>query len=336
MAEVLTQTLGQEQVERPDRGECLLSVVIPVYNEQDNLGPLHERLSASLQSVGDEYEILYVDDGSTDLSLAKLTHIAQKDQATTVIQLRRNFGQTAAMTAGIDRARGRVIVVMDADLQNDPADIPRLLAKLDEGYDMVSGWRQNRRDNWFWRKVPSYLANRLISSITGVTLQDYGCTLKAYRRELFDHVRLYGEMHRFIPALVGVVGGSVAEIPVQHHPRAHGRSNYGIGRTYKVLLDLVTVKFLGTFSGSPIYLFGGVGLGLLCLAFFAGIAMVLQKIWYGTSFIQTPLLLLSALLLILGFHSILMGLTAELLVRIYHESQGKPIYVIRRIFGSPR
>jgi glycosyltransferase involved in cell wall biosynthesis len=336
MVDASSRSVELETAKRPDRGECFLSVVIPVYNEQDNVEPLHERLSAALGPAGREYEIVYVDDGSSDLSLQRLTRLADKDPATTVIQLRRNFGQTAAMTAGIDQARGTVIVVMDADLQNDPADIPRLLTKLEEGYDMVSGWRQNRQDNWFWRKVPSFFANRLISRITGVTLQDYGCTLKAYRRELFDHVRLYGEMHRFIPAFVGVVGGSVAEIPVQHHPRTRGTSKYGIGRTYKVLLDLVTVKFLGTFSGSPIYLFGGVGLGLACLAFLTGVAMVLQKIWYGTSFIQTPLLLLATLFLILGFHSILMGLTAELLVRIYHESQGRPIYVIRRVFGSRR
>lgn len=322
------------EAERPAHAGCFLSVVIPVFNEQDNLNQLHQRLGAVLPSLNRDYEIIYVDDGSIDSSLNKLRKIAESDATTSVIQLRRNFGQTAAMSAGIDHAKGQVILFMDADLQNDPADIPALLAKIDEGYDLVSGWRKNRQDHWFWRKVPSYVANRLISRITGVELRDYGCTLKAYRRELFDTIRLYGEMHRFIPAFVGVVGGSVAEIPVNHHPRIHGRSSYGIGRTFNVILDLFTVKFLSSFSGSPIYLFGGVGLGLVALALITGLVMFFQKILYNVSFVQTPLLLLAVLLLILGFHAILMGLTAELLVRIYHESQGKPTYVIRRIFRS--
>lgn len=318
------------------RDGCFLSVVIPVYNEEDNVATLHERLSDALSTLNRTYQIIYVDDGSTDASLTKLKKLCETDTSTSVIQLRRNFGQTAAMTAGIDRATGEILVLLDADLQNDPHDIPRLVAKLEEGYDLVSGWRRNRQDNWFWRKVPSHVANWIISAVTGVPLHDYGCTLKAYRREVLSQIRLYGEMHRFIPAFVKVVGGSVAEIPVQHHPRIHGTSNYGMGRTFRVILDLVTVKFLSTFSGSPIYLFGGSGLVLVGLSFISGIAMLLNKLIYGISFIQSPLLLLSALLFILGFHSFLLGLTAEMLMRTYHESQGKPTYVIRKIFTSRR
>lgn len=319
---------------RPSCAECSVSVVVPVYNEQDNIGPLHERIAAVLSALGRDSEIIYVDDGSTDQSLDMLKRIAESDERATVIQLRRNFGQTAAMSAGIDHAKGEVIVLMDADLQNDPADIPTLLAKIDEGYDLVSGWRRNRQDHWLWRKFPSYVANRIISVITGVHLHDYGCTLKAYRREVLENIRLYGEMHRFIPAFVGLVGGLVAEVPVDHHPRIHGTSKYGLGRTFRVILDLFTVKFLGSYAKSPIYLFGGSGLILVGISVATGFGMVVQKVVYGVSFIQTPLLLLSALFFILGFQSILLGLTAELLVRTYHESQGKPTYVIRRVFSS--
>ena len=318
----------------PAGEECFLSVVIPVYNEEDNVTTLHERLSGSLSQLNRAYQIIYVDDGSTDASLEKLKKLCEADRTTSVIQLRRNFGQTAAMSAGIDQAKGEVVVFLDADLQNDPQDIPRLVAKLEEGYDLVSGWRRNRQDNWFWRKVPSHVANWIISATTGVPLHDYGCTLKAYRREVLSQIRLYGEMHRFIPVFVKLVGGSVAEIPVQHHPRIHGTSKYGIGRTFRVILDLVTVKFLSRYSGSPIYLFGGSGLVLVGLSFVTGTAMLLNKLIYGISFIQSPLLLLSALLFILGFHSFLLGLTAEMLMRTYYESQGKPTYVIRHIFTS--
>jgi len=225
---------------------------------------------------------------------------------------------------------------MDADLQNDPADIPRLLAKLAEGYDLVSGWRQKRQDHWLWRRLTSTVANRVISLITKVKLHDYGCTLKAYRRDLLDHIRLYGQMHRFIPALAVFVGASLAEIPVNHRPRLHGKSNYGLGRTFIVILDLLTVKFLNSFSLHPLNLFGGSGLALIGLSLVTGTIMVFQKLVYDQSIIQTPLLLLSTLLFILGFHSILMGLTAELVIRTYFESQNKPIYVIRQIFGSKK
>jgi glycosyltransferase involved in cell wall biosynthesis len=314
----------------------LLSVVVPVHNEADNLTELHNGLSRVLRSMGKKYEVVYVDDGSTDDSLKLLSAISEVDETVTVIQLRRNFGQTSAMSAGIDLARGDILIFMDGDLQNDPGDIPRLLAKLEEGYDVVSGWRKDRKDGFLLRRLPSLAANRLISWTTGVHLQDYGCTLKAYRRGVFEHIRLYGEMHRFIPVLAEAVGASVAEIPVNHRSRRHGISHYGLGRTFRVFLDLLTVKFLSSFSGNPIYLFGGSGLVLITLSLVTGLAMLLQKVLYGVSFIQTPLLLLAAMLFILGFQSILLGLTAEMLVRTYHESQGKPIYVIRRIFKSGR
>jgi len=311
-----------------------LSVIIPVYNEEENIPPLHAGLGEVLSGLPGVSEILYVDDGSTDASFERLEAVAAGDPRVTLIQFRRNFGQTAAMSAGIDHARGRVIVFMDADLQSDPADIPVLLAKIEEGFDLVSGWRKDRQDPWLKRKLPSLLANRVISWITGQKLKDYGCTLKAYRREILEHIHLYGEMHRFIPAFARSVGASVAEVPVRHHPRVHGRSKYGLDRTFRVVLDLLTVKFLNSFSGNPIYLFGGAGLLLMALSFVTGLAMLVQKLLYGVSFIQTPLLLLSALFFILGVQAILLGLTAELVIRTYHESQGKPIYVIRRILRA--
>ncbi len=316
---------------RPD-----LSIVLPVFNEAENVAELHKQIQATMSDLELSYEIVFVDDGSTDGSLRRLKEIAFCDPHVLVVQLRRNFGQTAALSAGIDHSTGHTVVFMDADLQNDPADIPRLLEKLDEGYDLVSGQRLHRQDHWLWRKLPSKVANRLISWFTGVKLHDYGCTLKAYRRELLDHIRLYGQMHRFIPVFASLVGASVTEIPVNHRPRIHGISSYGLGRTFVVILDLLTLKFLGSYSGNPIYLFGGFGLVLICLSFFTGIGMVIHKITHDISFIQTPLLLLSVMLVILGCHSILLGLTAELLIRTYHESQGKPTYVIRHVFKSKR
>lgn len=315
-------------------GDIYLTVIIPVNNEEGSLKLLHEDLLCALSTLEAPYEIIYVDDGSMDSSLAKLKSIAERDNATTVIQLRRNFGQTAALSAGIDHARGQVVVCLDADMQNDPADIPRLLEKLNEGYDLVSGWRSHRKDHWLWRNSVSGVANWIISLITDLKLHDCGCTLKAYRRELLNHIRLYGQMHRFIPALAIMVGATVAEIPVNHRRRIHGKSKYGLGRTFTVILDLLTVKFLAGVSGNAIKIFGGFGLFLVGLSFLSGTFMLFQKLAYNISFIQTPLLLLSALLFILGFHSILMGLTAELLIRTYHESQGKPTYIVRNIFKA--
>jgi|UniRef100_A0A7C5EX10 glycosyltransferase involved in cell wall biosynthesis len=315
---------------------CYLSVVIPVFNEQESVEPLHHQLKTVLSGLGRSYEIIYVDDGSTDGSLLRLQKLAEQDETVTVIQLRRNFGQTAALSAGIDHAQGEVVVCQDADLQNDPADIPRLLAKLEEGYDLVSGWRQNRKDHWLWRRTTSALANWLISRVVKFKLHDIGCTQKAYRRELLSHIRLYGQMHRFIPALALLVGAKVAEIPVNHRPRLYGRSKYSLARTYHVMLDLLMVKFLGSLSSNPLRVFGGFGLGLVGLSIMSGLVMILQKILYQQSLIQTPLLLLSAMLFILGFFCILQGFTAELLIRTYHESQGKPTYIIREIFRSRR
>jgi glycosyltransferase involved in cell wall biosynthesis len=315
----------------PPESTTELSIIVPVFNEQDNLLTLHEKLGSILQKIKMTCEIIYVDDGSTDSSADKLARIAQSDPHVKVIFFRRNFGQTAAMCAGIDHSKGKILIFIDADLQNDPEDIPKLLAKLDEGYDIVSGWRKDRKDSWLHRRLPSNVANWLISKVTGVKLKDYGCTLKAYRKEVLTNMKLYGEMHRFMPALASQVGASLVEIPVNHYPRERGKSNYGLERIYRVVLDLFTVKFMGSFSGSPMYLFGGIGLLLISLSLVSGVSMLIQKITQGISFIQTPLLLLSTLLLLLGFNSLLLGLLAEVLVRTYHESQQKATYVVREI-----
>jgi glycosyltransferase involved in cell wall biosynthesis len=308
-----------------------LSVVIPVFEEEDSVGELHRRLSDALKDVG-SYEVIYVDDGSRDQSFARLCAVAATDPRVQVLQLRRNFGQTAALQAGIERSRGDVLVFMDADLQNDPADIPRLLAKLEEGYDVVSGWRQDRHDAWFTRRLPSRLANLLISRVTGVSLRDYGCTLKAYRREVIQGVRLYGEMHRFIPALVSWSGATVAEIPVRHEPRRFGRSKYGLSRTLRVLLDLITVKFLGSYSTKPLYVFGFAGVLCWVLAFLCAVVVVVERLLppYPQAH-NNPLLLLAVFLGVLGVQSIMLGLLAELMIRTYHESQDKPTYALRRV-----
>ncbi len=328
------QTIPSFEPQAVQMDECYLSVVIPVFNELESLDILHQQLKAVLTSLERSYEIIYVDDGSTDGGLVKLRKLAEEDNTVAVIQLRRNFGQTSALSAGIDYARGEVVVCQDADLQNDPEDIPRLLAKLDEGYDLVSGWRKDRQDHWLWRKTTSVLANWLISRVVDFKLHDIGCTLKAYRRSLLNHIRLYGQMHRFIPALALQVGARVAEIPVNHKPRLYGRSKYGISRTFSVILDLLTIKFLGSFSSNPLRIFGGFGLVLIGLSVLTGIIMIFQKYFYNQSLIQTPLLLLSTMLFILGFFCVLQGFTAELLSRTYHESQGKPTYIVRQVYRS--
>jgi hypothetical protein len=364
---------------------------VPVYNEQENLPALHERLAAVLGALGRwsdapgcngepapaprpsvrlldgstlrpkgsrtarpaapavAYEVLYIDDGSSDASFAVLAGLAQRDPRVRVIRFRRNFGQTAAMAAGIDYARGAVLLFLDADLQNDPADIPRLWAMLQHGYDVVSGWRRQRQDApagagaWavgarvhalLTRTLPSRVANWLISAVTGVRLHDYGCSLKAYRREVLEEVRLYGEMHRFVPAYAARVGARIGELEVQHQPRRRGKSKYGVSRTGKVLLDLVTVKFLSSVGTKPIYLFGGCGAALMLASGGSGVAMVTQKLVRGVSLIQTPLLLLSTMLFILGVQAIMLGLLAELVVRTYYESQGKPIYIVREVINA--
>src|SRR6266516_1031489 len=310
-----------------------VSVFLPVFNEEPNLRPLHAKLMAALASLHRTTEIIYVDDGSTDDSLKALREIAQADPRVHVVALRRNYGQTAAMAAGIDAARGQVLIPMDADMQNDPADIVRLLEKIDEGYDVVSGWRKNRQDKLVTRKIPSMLANRLISWIGGVPLHDYGCSLKAYRRESLQDVQLYGEMHRFIPIYASWSGARVTEIPVEHHARTMGESKYGLSRTMKVIFDLMTIKFMASYQTKPIYIFGSFGMVAIALSVIAGLWATVLKFWKGTSFILTPLPVITVVMLAIGFQFLLMGLLAEMLVRTYHESQAKPMYTVRERIG---
>lgn len=304
-------------------------MVIPVYNERSNLEQLYTEIRDSLDPLGLRYEMLFVDDGSLDGSALLLQNLAASDPRVRLLEFVRNFGQTAALAAGFEHAQGEIIVPLDADLQNDPADIPHVIAKLQEGFDVVSCWRKDRRDAWLTRILPSRAANRLISRLTGVHLHDYGCTLKGYRREVLQHVRLYGEMHRFIPVFATWAGARVTEIPVRHRSRRHGQSKYGLTRTVKVLLDLITIKFLGTYSTKPMYLFGGAGL----LSFLAGgmlsLVTLYQKFFHAVKAHRNPLLLLSVFFLIIGIQFILIGLVAELIVRTYHESQGKPTYILK-------
>jgi glycosyltransferase involved in cell wall biosynthesis len=311
-----------------------LSLVIPVYNEEGNLPLLFEAIYKTMLSLDHTWEAILVDDGSQDRSLSILGQYAAKDPGhIRVISFRRNFGQTAAIAAGLDYAQGETIVLLDADLQNDPADIPMMLAKLDEGYDLVSGWRVSRKDNAITRNFPSMLANRLISQVTGVHLHDYGCTLKAYRRDVLVGFRLYGEMHRFIPVYASSVGAKITEVPVNHHPRKFGKTKYGLERTVKVILDLFTVKFLVAFSSKPIYLFGGTGGLLMVIGAGLMIYLLVRRLFFLISVTGSPLFQVSAMLFTLGFQSLLMGLIAELLVRTYHESQRKPTYTVRTMIN---
>jgi glycosyltransferase involved in cell wall biosynthesis len=310
-----------------------LSLFLPVLNEEDNLRPMHAKIQAALESLGKTAEVIYVDDGSTDKSLEILKEIAAEDDRVRVISLRRNYGQTAAMSAGIDAAEGNILIPMDADLQNDPADIGRLLDKLNEGYDVVSGWRKNRQDKLISRKIPSQIANRIISWIGGVHLHDYGCSLKAYRRDVIQDVKLYGEMHRFIPIYASWAGARVTEIPVDHHARTMGKSKYGISRTVKVVFDLITIKFMSRYQTKPLYVFGTFGMLAFLLSIISGIWAIVLKFAYGVSFILTPLPLITIVMLAISFQFILMGLLAELLVRTYHESQDKSIYAVREKIG---
>jgi len=313
----------------------MLSIVVPVYNEQDNVFPLHERITAALQQTSSSYEVVIVNDGSTDETEANLRTVADRDQRFKIVNFRRNFGQTAAMMAGIDFASGDIIIGLDGDLQNDPADIPMLLSKLAEGYDVVSGWRRSRKDAAIRRNLPSRVANWLISRISGVHLHDYGCTLKAYKKHTVKGVRLYGEMHRFIPIYAAWQGGKVTEVPVNHFPRIHGSSKYGLERVVKVVLDLMVVKFLASYATKPIYVFGGFGLASIAISLASGVWALYLKFFEGTSFISTPLPLLVVLAFITGVMSILMGLTAEIIMRTYYESQGKPVYLVKETVNLP-
>jgi len=306
-----------------------LSIIIPVYNEEENLLELYGRLITVLPSLPQQWEIFFIDDGSRDRSFSILKEIALKDSRVKVLRFMRNYGQTAAIAAGIAHATGDIVVFLDADLQNDPQDIPALLDKLADGYDVVSGWRKDRKDSFLSRTFPSRIANSIISAVTGCHLHDYGCTLKAYRNEFLKGFTLYGEMHRFLPAYAYQNGARITEITVTHHPRTRGKSKYGIERTFKVLLDLMTVKFLSTYAHKPIYLFGMVGMILVALAVLLVAYLVMMKLLTGASLIESPLLLMSAMFVILGVHSIFLGLIAELLMRTYHESQDKPTYRIK-------
>jgi glycosyltransferase involved in cell wall biosynthesis len=308
-----------------------ISIIVPVYNERKNLEPFILALTQALDPTGEDYEVLLVDDGSTDGSAAYLETLPANDPRIRVIQFRRNFGQTAAMAAGFDYARGSILIPIDADMQNDPRDIPSILFKIREGYDVVSCWRQDRKDPWLTRKLPSRLANLLISYISGIRLHDYGCTLKGYRREVVEHIRLYGEMHRFIPVYASWAGAKVAEIPVRHNPRFSGSSKYGLTRTFKVILDLITVKMLGSYSTKPMYFFGGVGMVACTGGFIFALLTLFDKYYNGVKAHNNPLLLLAVFLFILGIQFILMGLVAELVIRTYFESQGKAPYIIRKI-----
>jgi glycosyltransferase involved in cell wall biosynthesis len=312
-----------------------LSLIIPVYNEAKNLPILYDSIRQTLKANKSIWEVIFIDDGSMDDSFEVLKSLVEKDpEHVRVVAFRRNFGQTAAITAGIDHAQGEIIVLMDADLQNDPADIPMLLAKLDEGYDLVSGWRKDRKDNRLTRTIPSNVANGLISWVTGVYLHDYGCTLKAYRREALEGFRLYGEMHRFIPVFAHSVGARIAEMPVQHHERKFGKANYGLDRTMKIVLDLFTVKFLLNYSHKPMRLFGGAGMLFISGGGVLLLYLYIRRILEGVPVLGSPLFQLGVMILILGSQSILMGLIAELLARTYHESQSKPTYTIRTVLGK--
>jgi glycosyltransferase involved in cell wall biosynthesis len=314
-----------------------LSVIVPVYNEEDSLPHLQQAVHAALDPLGLTWELIYVDDGSKDKSLDVLKDLLNGDpEHVRVVVFRRNFGQTAAIAAGIDHARGEIIVMLDADLQNDPADIPMLLQKLDEGYDLVSGWRKNREDDALKRNLPSHMANWLISQVTGVHLHDYGCTLKAYRREVITGFRLYGEMHRFIPVYAHAFGAKIIEMPVRHHARKFGQAKYGLERTLKVLLDLFTVKFLLSFANKPIYLFGGAGFGLVGLSALTLIFLMVRRLVEGVSVLGSPIFQISVMFFVMGFQSILMGLIAELLTRTYHESQSKPTYNVRMVLEAKK
>ncbi len=317
-----------------------LSLFLPVLNEEDNLRPMHAKIAASLDALGKSAEVIYVDDGSTDKSLSVLREIAAADKRVRVITLRRNYGQTAAMSAGIDAAKGDILIPMDADLQNDPADIKRLLDKLNEGFDVVSGWRKNRQDKLISRKIPSQIANRIISWIGGVPLHDYGCSLKAYRRDVIQDVRLYGEMHRFIPIYASWAGARVTEIPVEHHARTMGKSKYGISRTIKVVFDLMTIKFMASYQTKPIYVFGTFGMIAFIVSILSGIYAVFLKSarFFGlenfhADFVETPLPILCIVMFAISLQFFLMGLLAEMLVRTYHESQNKAIYAVRERIG---
>ena len=312
-----------------------ISVIVPIFDEEQNVRPLLERLFAVLDTLGNDSEVIAINDGSRDMSMQRLREACDKYPRLRVVDFRRNHGQTAAMQAGIDFASGEVIIPIDADLQNDPEDIPRLLDKLNEGYDVVSGWRKDRKDAAIRRNFLSRQANRLISRISGVNLHDYGCSLKAYRADVLENVRLYGEMHRFIPIYASFSGARVTEIPVAHSPRAHGQSKYGMSRIFKVLLDLLVVRFLDKYLVKPIYIFGGFGFACFIAAIGFFVWMLVLKFGFETNFNRTPLPVLVATTFLMGMMSILLGLVAEIVSRIYFESSGRRSYTVAEVLNPP-
>ncbi len=312
----------------------LLSVVIPLFNEEENIPLLYDELSEVLSNGEEEYEIIFIDDGSRDKSLQLLKELQEKDRHVVIVSFRKNFGQTAAMAAGFDYARGDVIITMDADLQNDPHDIPKLLEQIYAGNDVVTGWRFDRKDAFINRRLPSIIANKIISKTTGVNLHDYGCTLKAFKKEVIKNVRLYGEMHRFIPAIASGMGIDFTEVKVNHRPRRFGSSKYGISRTIRVILDLMTVKFLLSYSTRPIQVFGLLGIVSGGLGFLIALVMTFQRQFMGVPLADRPMLFLAVLLIFVGIQFISLGLIAELQARTYHESQGKPVYHVKKVYES--
>jgi glycosyltransferase involved in cell wall biosynthesis len=308
-----------------------LSIVIPVYNEEENIEPLYTSLESVLANLGKSYEVILIDDGSKDNTYKKLLDIHNKNKNFKIIKFRRNFGQTPAMRAGFDYARGKIVITIDADLQNDPEDIPKLIQKMDEGYDIVSGWRINRKDKMVSRRFPSIVANKIISSLFGIRLHDYGCTLKAYRKEVLDNIELYGEMHRYIPAIASWMGIKVAEIPVNHKARKFGKAKYGISRTLRVILDIITIKFLLTYSKKPMQIFGLVGIFTSFVGLVITIYLIIMRLFFNTPLSTRPLFILSIFMIFIGIQLITMGLLGEVMMRTYHEGTDKSTYVIKEI-----
>lgn len=323
----------EDKSKEPDVTPGLCSIVIPMYNEEKVVRELHRRITAVMEKEARPYEIIFVDDGSSDGTREALAGVAEGDPHVCVVELRRNFGQTPALAAGFDHSRGEVIIAMDGDLENIPEDIPKFLELIDEGYDIVSGWRKHRTDGLFLRRIPSWSANWMMKKISGLPLHDFGATFKAYRRDVLEHINLYGEMHRFIPALACAAGVRVTEIVVQHQVRPHGKSNYGISRTLRVMMDLITIKFLLSYMTRPLHLFGLVGLALFGLGSAAGVFLLIQKLFFGVHIMvkHGPLIILSVLFMLMGMLCFITGLLGEVLARTYHEATGRPIYTVRRV-----
>lgn len=318
-------------ISKKGKSDIDLSIIIPIYNERESIGKLYDNLNGALSGMNLKYEVLLIDDGSIDGTFDELLKVHCKNKLFKIIRFRKNFGQTSAISAGFNYAEGEVVITLDADLQNDPRDIPVLLEKLDEGYDIVSGWRKNRKDKAVTRRFPSIIANKIISKLTGVNLHDYGCTLKAYRKEVVKNIDLYGEMHRYIPAIASWMGVKVAEVPVMHHSRKYGKSKYGVSRTIKVILDIITVKFLLSYSQSPIQMFGLLGLFSGIVGFIVTAYLIIMRIFFNQSLADRPLFILSIFMIFIGVQLITIGLLAEVLIRVYHKVQDRATYVIKDI-----